>query len=152
MTGLPRSIIKKYGVSKKAWAVFRGRKVRSKTRSTTKQTKVKSRMARRRKTVKHHARRGGMGILGSFIEPLAAMGYGAIRQPVADKIPQIAALGNYSDEVILGGGALALQLLVKKPIVKTITRPIVNVEFARAGEKLRGSMIGGVGSSGMVYY
>lgn len=40
MSGLPRALIKKYGVSKKAWAVFRG--------TRTRRTKVVS-MARRRR-------------------------------------------------------------------------------------------------------
>jgi hypothetical protein len=46
MAKLPKSLIKKYGISKKAWAVFRGQK-KSKSISKT-QPKVKY-MARRRK-------------------------------------------------------------------------------------------------------
>jgi len=51
MSGLPASIIKKYGVSKKAWAVFRGTKRARKTK--TYRTKSKARvytMARKRRT------------------------------------------------------------------------------------------------------
>lgn len=48
MTGLPRSIIKKYGVTKKAWAVYRGShdshrnvRVKTRTRSVTSMGKKK---------------------------------------------------------------------------------------------------------------
>lgn len=54
MAGLPRSIIKKYGVSKKAWAVFRGTR---RSRRTT--TKVYT-MARRGRC----RRRGRIGRVG----------------------------------------------------------------------------------------
>jgi len=42
--GLPKSIIKKYGITKKAWRVFRGRKSKSKPRKakTTRKTTRKS--------------------------------------------------------------------------------------------------------------
>ena len=39
MTGLPKSIIKKYGISKKAWAVYRGGHSRSRSVSTMKRKK-----------------------------------------------------------------------------------------------------------------
>ena len=42
MVGLPKSIIQKYGVSKKAWQVFRGRKHQSKTRSVRSMPKKRS--------------------------------------------------------------------------------------------------------------
>lgn len=48
MVGLPRSIIKKYGVSKKAWAVFRGTKRRARHISRPVKTKVIHVMARRK--------------------------------------------------------------------------------------------------------
>lgn len=54
MAKLPKSIIKKYGISKKAWAVFRGNKTKKKTGS-----KVKY-MARRTKA-RSGKKSGGMG-------------------------------------------------------------------------------------------
>jgi len=48
--GLPKSIIKKYGISKKAWSVYRGKKTRKSNPRPKKARKVKRRMARRRKT------------------------------------------------------------------------------------------------------
>ena len=53
--GLPKSIIKKYGISKKAWRVFRGRKRgRAKPRSRVSNPKRRTRKLGRRKK-----RRGG---------------------------------------------------------------------------------------------
>jgi len=47
MTGLPRSIIKKYGVTKKAWAIYRGTTQSSHSRRTTRRSFP---MARRRRS------------------------------------------------------------------------------------------------------
>jgi hypothetical protein len=61
MTGLPKWIIKKYGVSKKAWAVFRAgaHKVVHHVHSRTTRRRVIS-MAKRR----YGGRRGGSGMFG----------------------------------------------------------------------------------------
>lgn len=49
--GLPKSIIKKYGITKKAWRVFRGKKSksRSKTKTKTKRKRRVNPIARRKK-------------------------------------------------------------------------------------------------------
>ena len=75
--GLPAAIIKKYGVTKKAWAVFRGRHRKAHvTRPKTKQHRSVVHIARRRYGRKH--RSGGGGIfqtaerlakVGAFIGP-----------------------------------------------------------------------------------
>ena len=73
-SGLPKAIIKKYGITKKAWRVYRGRK--GKRRKTTKSRKV-SRTRRRNPTVKRGggrvARRGFFGKLSmaGIIEDVA---------------------------------------------------------------------------------
>lgn len=54
-TGLPKSIIKKYGISKKAWAVYRGSRKGS-PRTTTK--KVRNLVRRRRSYSRKRRRRG----------------------------------------------------------------------------------------------
>jgi len=46
--GLPKSIIKKYGISKKAWEVFRGRKSRSRPSKVKTSRKVKKTLAKKR--------------------------------------------------------------------------------------------------------
>ena len=95
MVGLPSSIIKKYGVSKKAWAVFRG----SKSRSPSRAKKSGGRMARRRGFRKAGRRRsGGMGSLMSMALPLAAgaaAGYFSSNIPVVNTLPM--------PDVIAGG-------------------------------------------------
>jgi hypothetical protein len=52
--GLPKSIIKKYGISKKAWRVFRGRNKRPRSRVSNPKKKRRTRRLVRRKK-----RRGG---------------------------------------------------------------------------------------------
>jgi len=56
--GLPKSLIKKYGISKKAWRVFRGRKKKPRSRVSNPKTKRRTRnLARRKKR-----RRGGKSL------------------------------------------------------------------------------------------
>jgi len=57
MARLPRSIIKKYGISKKAWRVFRGRRRRRNPTRRIRKTvrRVRRRMARRRKRSRRSA-------------------------------------------------------------------------------------------------
>jgi len=85
--GLPKSIIKKYGISKKAWSVYRGRKRKtSRTRKRKNPTRRKGvrRMARRKR------RRSGKSItqqafkwirVGALVAPEVAeiMQYGLTR-------------------------------------------------------------------------
>jgi hypothetical protein len=52
--GLPKSIIKKYGISKKAWSVFRGRRTKSRPRS-----RVSNPKRRVKRTARKKKRRGG---------------------------------------------------------------------------------------------
>jgi len=65
MVGLPKSIIKKYGISKKAWSVFRGRKGRKKSKSRTRRSKTTRRKKRNnpvrrvRRSVRRRRKRGG---------------------------------------------------------------------------------------------
>jgi len=66
--GLPKSIIKKYGISKKAWSVYRGkkgRKPRSKSRRVTRRRKKRNNPVRRvRRTVRRRRRnrKGGSNL------------------------------------------------------------------------------------------
>jgi len=79
--GLPKSIIKKYGISKKAWSVYRGRKRKTSRTRKTKVTRRKGvrRMARRKR------RRGGKSItqqafkwirVGALVAPAVAVAVG----------------------------------------------------------------------------
>ena len=70
--GLPKSIIKKYGISKKAWAVYRGKKSKGSNPRPKKARKVKK-VARRRYSRKRSRRRGGMTIP---LAPIIGLGAG----------------------------------------------------------------------------
>jgi len=50
--GLPKSIAKKYGITKKAWRVYRGKKGRSKSRSKSKSKSRKRSNPRRKNAVR----------------------------------------------------------------------------------------------------
>ena len=60
--GLPKSIIKKYGISKKAWRVFRGRKKSGSRKVTRKRNNPKRRT---RKLGRRKRRRRGKNIAGT---------------------------------------------------------------------------------------
>jgi len=63
MVGLPKAIIKKYGVTKKAWAVFRGSKssaTKTRSRKTRKTRGVK--VMARRKSSRRRSSGGGFGL------------------------------------------------------------------------------------------
>lgn len=121
MTGLPRSIIKKYGVTKKAWSVFRS----GKSGSTKKKTKVRrnENMAKKKRYSKGRGFGGGKlmtglykpsGILGSVV-----MGLGAAA--VASKLPVSMP---YKEEIaagLVGGlpGAGAVYLLKRSGALMT---------------------------------
>ena len=70
--GLSKSIIKKYGISKKAWAVYRGKKSKGSTPRTSKTSRKVKKVARRRYSRKRSRRSGGMTIPLAPIAGLAA--------------------------------------------------------------------------------
>jgi hypothetical protein len=90
MAKLPKSLIKKYGISKKAWAVFRGTK-----RTTTKKHTIKTRynMARH----KRKTRTSGMkkGFFGKATDILLGAGIAALYEVfVSPMIPLSAMIKN----------------------------------------------------------
>jgi len=64
MTGLPKHIIKKYGVTKKAWQVFRGKKSSKKSTSRVKYKSTRLQMAKKKTKAKKQT------ILGKLNNPL----------------------------------------------------------------------------------
>jgi len=138
---LPKSLIKKYGISKKAWSIFRGRKHK----------------ARASKSYKSHLkiRRGVSMKKGSFgkITPFLAAGiYGGLRErislalaPMTSKIP----LGDVADEVgMLGVAYVAKRFLGNKvPMLKDVATAAMLIESARIGESVMKGNIFGVSSS-----
>lgn len=147
MASLPKSIIKKYGISKKAWAVFRGG---SASRGKTKMAKKRYGFARkaRRFAKRSTDMSNPVGIV------LPAFAYGAARpmlsdwaSPLTSKLP----FGNFADEIVLG---LAGYFMAKKGngIIKNAGKAILTVEAASLGNQVVGSMIVGTKSSNSNYY
>ena len=131
MAKLPKSIIKKYGISKKAWSVFRGQ---SKVSKTSKKTGGRK-MAKKKRS---GGSKGGDTLL---LQAGTAMAYGALRpkieqwiQPVTSKIP---VGGNYVDEIALGlaGWAIAKGKvpMLKGKTARSAGRAMLIIESARVG-------------------
>lgn len=101
MVGLPKSIIKKYGITKKAWEIFRGHKSLKRSSPKSKVTamaKTRKRVGRAKKRYTRRAR-GLMGGLGKGLsfKSLAAgtlgliltdryQPFGGVYKPAVDKI------------------------------------------------------------------
>jgi len=127
MVKLTKAIIKKYGISKKAWAVARGGRSSSKSKKRT--------MAKKRKTTRKKSFTSNSNALTMVV--LGGVGYGALRQklsslltPVTEKIP----MGVYADNVALGvasylmakhGGKLPMGKYVKAIGVSGLTAEAV---------------------------
>jgi len=84
--GLPKSIIKKYGISKKAWSVYRGR---SKSKSSSGKSKTKTTKKKRKYMARKKKRRSGkswtqtafkMIRIGALVAPGAAAAINAHKQ------------------------------------------------------------------------
>lgn len=128
MAKLPKSIIKKYGITKKAWSVFRG-------------TKTKTKKSGGRKMEKK--RRSGSSRGGDTLLLQAGMAglYGAARpkleqwiQPITSKVP---VAGNYVDEVVLGGFGYLLAKgkvpMLKGKTARAAGKAMLIIEAARVG-------------------
>lgn len=126
MTGLPKSIIKKYGVTKRAWQVFRGYKSHSKSKKRGFST-----MAKRKR--KYH--RGGRSSSMNWKKLVVAGAiYGVAREPVANALSSVVInklpFGAYNDEAVMG--AISYLLAWKgKGYVKEIGEAGLVIEVAR---------------------
>jgi hypothetical protein len=135
MAKLPKAIIKKYGITKKAWSVFRGSKVKTKRVYA----KVKT-MARRRYGFKKHHRSSGNGGVSAMKIGISAAAYGAFRDQIHSMIPNVGV--PYSDSLITG--AIGYYLSGKKGWMKNAGIAILAVEAAAVGKTL---ISGNTGSS-----
>ena len=114
MSGLPKSIIRKYGVSKKAWSVYRGSK-KSGHRSAIRSV---SHMAKRRWTRSRRSFGGGMknGLMSGFWKPQGMIGNALMGIGASKVVEQFNVPIPYAREIaggIVGGlpGAGAVYLL-----------------------------------------
>ena len=114
MVGLPRSIIKKYGVTKKAWAVFRGSSGQVHTHRARRRMRASGGMVRHRRGRRHSG--GSSGIM-SYVKPLVV---GTLAGIVAPRIPFLNTLPFYKGIA----GAAASYLMGGKTLPKMATAAI----------------------------
>ena len=116
--------------------------------------KVRYKMARRKSRKSYSRKSGGMGratkiLIGGGVSAL----YGAFSNDLQSKIPKIPKAENYSDNLVFGVPALAVQLLTGNKWANMIAKPISDIEIAEAMMKVRAKVPlsnGGVGSSASV--
>jgi hypothetical protein len=141
MVKLPKSIIKKYGITKKAWEVFRksrgGKqkktahraKARKKSGTPSRKTeKGESKMAKRRKRIRHSVKRAGRKVRhametkpGKLIAMAAeAAAGGVLTSLVVNKAPMIKDQSRMVKSAAQGGLGLLAVLFVKNKHVKSL--------------------------------
>jgi hypothetical protein len=92
MAKLPKSIIKKYGISKKAWAVFRGNKTSSKRTRGIKMAKKK-----------HYSNKNGnKGFMGKAIQVLVGAGVAVLYEVFVSPYIPISGMIKNLVEMIIG--------------------------------------------------
>ena len=156
MVKLTKALIKKYGVSKKAWAVARQQQGgKRKCKSKTKIKQVKTKMVKRRKSYSRRAKsylnnprvKGVLSIVGM-------VGYGYIREEISDKIA-VSNIGKnlpatqFTDEaVMLGVNKLARMMGGNKvPVLGGMLRAGKSVEWARVGQTIKDMRVIGTGTA-----
>ena len=107
MPGLPKSYIKKYGVSKRAWREYRKAKSSRKSsprpvKRTKSKTKARS-YTMPRKKVRRTSR--SKSTLTPKDAVMYGLGYGVVRTPINDGLKKLTSnfAVNLSDELVLGG-------------------------------------------------
>lgn len=108
-----------------------------------KKSKTKIGRVRHMAKKKHYSSSGNKSLplwAKTLVSSVVATGYGAFRGDIAKVLPDIPKMENYSDEAIIGGGALLAQLVLPRKIGKytdMATAPIIANELARVGAKMR---------------
>ena len=125
--GLPRSIVKKYGISKKAWQVYKSQKRRGRTsRKTRKLSGGRTRRRRRSVARRRRTRRrsflsfGRIGLKGAVIGGLLIAG---VKYLVRRFAPQFA---GYESNVALIGAGLVKKSFLPAGIAMTVGDLIVD--------------------------
>jgi len=143
MAKLPKRLIKKYGISKKAWSVFKAEK-----RSTTSKPKLKrgkTMTKKRRAAPRRKARKTSTGfkLPSGTTSMIAAVGYGFLRDKVSDALARTELIKklpitNFTDEGVmlaLNFGARKLGLGKMKGVNSLLTAQ-KTIELARVGETI----------------
>ena len=100
MVRLPKSIIKKYGISKRAWAVFRGKKS-SKRSTTTKKTRRVYHMARHKRSRKGSKSSKGFGF-GSALKVLSGAAVAVVYEVFVSPLIPLSGMIKNIVELVLG--------------------------------------------------
>jgi hypothetical protein len=130
MAQLPKALIKKYGISKKAWSIYRASKSsRSSTRVTTMAKKTQKRY-------NFQSKRSKLMAVGGAI--LYGFGRKYLSNVVQSYLPSFA--GQYTDEIVLGG--LGLYFSNKPGLVGSVATAAYLIEGASIGNQLGASMFG----------
>ena len=131
MVKLTKAIIKKYGISKKAWAVARAKGGRAKTRKTNTKTRRRSTsMVKRRYTKRRRSTLGGMGLnKGTFVKVLSGLAIGSIVGGIAGDNKLIKGGAGF----LLGGIPGAIGSAFGSQILETVSGGMSGVSSAFQG-------------------
>jgi hypothetical protein len=167
MSKLPKAIIKKYGITRKAWAVFKGKKTSvAKTPMAKRRSKSRSKarsFSFSRKKSRRSSRGSGGGSVNMTGLLIGAAVYGAGREFASDKLSVISnklPFGELADEVTLGtlGYFMAkgkIPMINRIPYSKDIGKAALTIEAARigayVGQKYLPTSTATNSSSGIVY-
>ena len=157
---LPKSIIKKHGISKKAWRIFKASK--SKTKSIIK-SRTKTKIARVSNVARKRARRSkkstGFKLPSGTSSIIGAVAYGLVRETLSDKLAQTSIVQQlpvtqFTDEGVMLAANWGLRKLGlgKMPIIGSVLRAQKTIELARVGQtiadlratKTTGTRMGGI--------
>jgi len=143
---LSRSIIKRYGISKKAWAVARAGTHKAKT-GAVKMAKRRSRVRYIRSKRSSHRRSGSSGILGKVANPMiGAVGVVAYEKWISPMIPLNPMVKNLAE---IGIGAYASN---KGGVIGASGQSLLAISSYKLVNQLIGGTITGSSSSqGTIY-
>jgi len=146
MVKLTKAIIKRYGISKKAWAIARGKKTttikkRKVYKTANKQVKT---MARRFRRFRKGKRSSGGAKLNVMSTVIGGAGYGILRPMAGNAIQNIMPnfANGYEDELVIGGLAL-LGAWKGKGLIKTTAHHVLFTESARVVSGVAGNTSSG---------
>jgi len=140
MGKLPKAIIRKYGISKKAWSVYRGSKTK-KRKSSRRKTSVKRRTHTMAKRRKGSYRRKATNMLGKLNKPVV----GAAAMIAYDRFvsPMIPIQGMSKDIAELGIGMMLSGQ--RMPILKSMGNTMLVLNTYQIVSRLTAG-IGGAGT------
>jgi len=111
LAGLPKSYIKKYGISKTAWRKYRASKSRKAPSRKTRKVSRTARRSRRSSRRRSYSKSSKWGVVGT-VAKLAIGAY--VGQMLGGWIAKTVSKEGYSTPLVQGGAAFAGAVLVRK--------------------------------------